>query len=983
MNIRDLSNNFPDMDFESVQISSQILSCFAQLIAVMPSEYYQHIDDLLLQILCVFATFGRINNSYNSARLGTDAMNCINEIMSKVGIVSAQGNEFIYKVYQKTISILQIIVTAPKPSNGGNNEPIDDLYVTKFIVFLKLFIQGHLGRFEKIIAFPVHDLLNLLQKFTVKMESSIECYIMLLDVWQIYLEYLQQSMLCKQMSDALVNGNKLGSDKEPIFDMFCFLLRSIQYTQNWTNLQQLDDTSICEDDQTELELFIHRSIEVIASIAEIYPNYVITTTERYLDDKLSTVCYGMEYFIRNRKQSEDFSLKIEASQHPLVQLHLNIQDLITTLQVFSRFSHFFVYDSFHNYFERTKTLFDKLCEMIQFMDINKLCDIQSSFKCCILPDFLSLKAQMLATFKAYIDWFHQFTFVTRIGTNGDVHSTKQINSQAEPFVSFIFTTCSSIICDIAHSQNVPLSEIIVSCSDKLFHSASLTLNTFSSKIYPEFVFKLHSVQRLLEPTVLSNIMALDTPTPSRISLVDQTVVGQSVTSLLILPWSCSDESSQEWDKRSLTLSHFINSLLSHFNNLDAALTSKIIKPPCPFKSFHFLKVRQNELTKCPNNHCRSLYILKKVIKFHADSPAKSKQLLYHSLSSSLECFNQLLIHCSLLHSTSQGCQVTEHILALFIQVFGVLLSQVPLDFIKRTIQTLFQIIQSHEVLSFTGQNGDTLKQLSGMKVIINFIKLLTLIVRHTASSSILRSLLPDIIDLTVVHIQNSLISNQSPAHVHFGGDHNDRHCYEVYCRLQQVYYQFLYDLVLSNNRFFLAKTGSQANKFNMFSSGDPSTTTTNDNNIKYFNIIMESIGQSFLQQKNIVLYKQNLDSLEMLNEKCRLYDKECFKQTYRDRFLYVFVNALFDHSMDILCEPIYGIIYHLAQVDFTNFREVFIPKFVHDHNISNSPSAVDKVLTSFKSSYNVSSHEMQIDYPTFVKSLTGLISVVSYLDHFK
>ncbi|OTF78312.1 hypothetical protein BLA29_008230 [Euroglyphus maynei] len=105
---------------------------------------------------------------------------------------------------------------------------------------------------------------------------------------------------------------------------------------------------------------------------------------------------------------------------------------------------------------------------------------------------------------------------------------------------------------------------------------------------------------------------------------------------------------------------FIGKFLHLFNNLDLGDSNRIIhSATIPDKSIE-------DASKCPNVYCRSLYILKQVIKSHSDSPLKSKQMLLISLNSSLEAFIQLLAHNQLLNSTTVGCQITKHILALFI-----------------------------------------------------------------------------------------------------------------------------------------------------------------------------------------------------------------------------------------------------------------------------------------------------------------------------
>src|SRR5699024_91832 len=95
-----------------------------------------------------------------------------------------------------------------------------------------------------------------------------------------------------------------------------------------------------------------------------------------------------------------------------------------------------------------------------------------------------------------------------------------------------------------------------------------------------------------------------------------------------------------------------------------------------------------------------------------------------------------------------------------------------------------------------------------------------------------------------------------------------------------------------------------------------------------FESIMEILGQSFMQPENIQLYRQNVEALESLNETIKLYSRAAFKSTFLERFLYLFIQTLLDRSLDLLDELLYTMVYHLVEVDFGHFYEVFMPKFL-------------------------------------------------------
>lgn len=1000
-----LLNSIPDMDAESIKVTSKIFACFAQIVSIMPVSNYQDIDSTFLSGLYVFATFGSVNPSYHSASLGIDAMSCVNELISKTAVFNSEANEFIYNVFQNIFIILQRVMngsprTSPANLNGCEDGPVstnfkdvDEVYLTKFITFLKLFVAGHLARFEKLIDFSTKELLAAMLELTTKMQQhSIECYFQLLEIWTIYFEYLQNSLQVKHKENNTISPEKLQSIKETIFELLIYLLRSIQFSINADFLAQLDDRTPDDDGRTELEHFMYRTIEVIANIGEVYPH----ETVHYIDancfhDKLRNLQYGLEFYAghngeqwpvryKNGHASKLMPMEI-LRHHPLGQLQVNLLDFITTLQVCSRFSNFFVQESFDSYFVLTKAIFDKLFAILQFVNIQHLCDIASSHTSKggrgtrsqhpLLREFVLLKAQIIATFKAYIVWFQQFCFIRNTDANANETSTtsksyanqEQFNPEAEHYLTVIFDTCCSIVSDATIlERNINDDEDVCEAISTLYHSASLTLSTFSLNVRPAFVFALPSVQRLIEVDSLDRLLQLGKDSGKvLVPLSDQILLSQSITNLLVLPWFMVSNEAQDWDKRSERLSALIGYYLQLFNrlNLESSVGStKVSKLP-------------------PNDYCRSLYILRKMIKSHADSPAKSKQMLLLPLSTSLEAFTQLLQTNSLLHTTVAGCQITEHILALFNVVFDVLLGQISIDLVRRTMQALLQIIAWHDILNGKGRqaNFKAIDIQSALKVIIKFMKLLTLIVKQTSVNNSLRSLLPEIINFTAANIQTNLIcmktSSIGAALV------NDRSSnYDVYAKLLKVYYQFYYELLLNNNRYFFPKSSLAPLKQLTTTSNATTSTPGEEQKRQYFERIMEIFGQSFEMVCNIQLYQQNVESLESLNKTVRLYTREAFKGAFLQRFLYMFVKALLDGTVPLLEESILEIVFHLAEVDFVHFYDIFLPEFVSNIpilSVERRVSLVERAACGLRDP-NTGVRLASTDLPTFSSHLNQLLS---------
>lgn len=971
-----LLQSIPEMDQEIVNLTSQIFVCLSKIIDFMPVTYYNSINSTLLSALYLLATFGSVNTSYNSSKLGLISMNCINELMSKASTFNQDANEFIYNVFQNTFLIIQLIVNSSfKSSHNGESgfDEIDEDYFKKFIDFLKLFISNHLGRFENFISFPTKDFLQLLFEFTTKMCHSSECYLMLLNTWSVYFDYLENFIHSKQKDKNAFN-EKMESIKQPIILFFSFLLGSIQFSSNGDYLKHLDEQSNDDGETlTELENYHYQSIEVISKIAEIFTKEAIFYIDNYYKEKIQNIYYGLVFLVNNNKPiingniNDNNNEKLYPSssatnndlcQQPVEQLQLGIRDFIIMLQVFSRFADFFVDNHLEKYYAHTRFIFDKLCEILHFIEIHNFSDWHRNANNPLLSDFLLFKAQIIATFKAYIVWFQQLCY-----------NEKNVEmNQTIDHITIIINTCCSIICDnVAIDVKCPR---VSECQQKMFHSAALTLNTFSFNIRLPFVFNLSSVQHLFDSEFQQNLLNFNgEKTQTMPSLTDQILISQSITNFLILPWFQAQE--ENWERRSLCLNMFISKFLQMFNQLNLNDSDKI-RP----------EMFGEDAQKCPNVYCRSLYILKRVIKSHLDSSAKSKQLLLLSLNSSLEAFIQLLIQNQLLQSTVAGCQITRHILALIIVIFKGLLGKIGANFVEPIFQALLQIINRHIVSMVVHKEHP---ETSGLWVMIKFLKLLNLISGQASINASIRSILPNLIDLAVIDIQNNMISVKSPMFLYFKTISGIQ--YDTYHKMLKVYYQFLNDVVLNNCRYFFQQrmVKQRCNSIGTIATNVDQDSTKSApviDNRGHFETILEIFGQSFMHPENIELFRQNVSALEMLHEKFKLFERDSFREKFWKRFLVLFMDTLFNHSLEIINESLFTIIYKLAKVDFFSFYDWFIPNYISKYTRLNNIQCME-LISNFKIDYprndSPFSAHLEIDLPTFTNKLNQLVYDVHFI----
>ena len=451
---RGLLHTIPDMDSESVQISSQVLFCLSQLFAFMPLSLYYQISHSTLAAVFVFATFGCNKkivmecHKTNSTELGVLAMSCINELMSKCSTTD-ETNEFIYNMFQNTFHLLRKLTKINDTNNYSPFENLDEEYISKFNEFLRFFISGHLPRFEKLSTFPIMEFLGLVFEYTFK-QSNCESFINALELWNIFIDYL--NIKIKQQNDSKNVNLILNKYKEPIVSLLVHLSRKIQFKYNQKVLDQLDNEVLDDDFLTEWQHYSHSCIEVIANIADMYPLETYEIVSSFHNENLQSF-FGLEHCIKTEDNSKGIVLQL--SETDVCRLHCTLRDLSTALRLVGRLADHFTTESFNRWFLTTKTLIEKLIQALIFFNKN-----QFHKQKLVSNDFIDVCAQLMATIKAYSHWLQRY------------YSEDQTNSDSGVIISAIAENCIEIICDnsITNVDNKSNVNNMVHSAVHLFYS---------------------------------------------------------------------------------------------------------------------------------------------------------------------------------------------------------------------------------------------------------------------------------------------------------------------------------------------------------------------------------------------------------------------------------------------------------------------------------------------------------------------------------
>ena len=117
----------------------------------------------------------------------------------------------------------------------------------------------------------------------------------------------------------------------------------------------------------------------------------------------------------------------------------------------------------------------------------------------------------------------------------------------------------------------------------------------------------------------------------------------------------------------------------------------------------------------------------------------------------------------------------------------------------------------------------------------------------------------------------------------------------------------------------------------------------------------------------MLYFRQNVDALENLNRRWRLYSKQIFLEHLMAEFLSVLVKVLVSRSHNLLRDEISLAVYNMASTDFPAFFNKFIPHFLGSLGGGGGDCVV---LDENQQSMLSSGFNRDTDLPSFVSNMT-------------
>ncbi|KAK3591325.1 hypothetical protein CHS0354_028435 [Potamilus streckersoni] len=695
----------PPLDPESQQLCVLALSCLSHYFSWIPLS--ATITPALLSTIFHFAGFGCQSHGNRSAstttanfssslhELGILAMNCINELLSK-NCVPQEFEDYLLQMFQQTFYLLQKLTKDSSSNSSGNRlTELDDRYVEKFTDFLRLFVSIHLRRFESNANFPVLEFLALLFKYTFRQPTNEGLY-NCLDIWTIFLDYLHTKMK-DRMTDAQAIVLRY---KEALTSLVTHILQKLQFRYNQSQLEELDDEMLDDNEETEWQHFLRQCLEVIAKLAEI----VTAETFQILFEmfqEVSEIYLGLEQYIVTVDNGRHLNVRAE---NEIRRLHCSLRDLSSLLQGLGRLAEHFIGENFTSRLSDGQVVIERLVQMAVFGTRLKLFELTSTDQSVIQTDFVEVHAQSLAAVKAYAPWLSQLYM-----------ETQQYNQEREKFTNVITLLINSVL--PLFSKGMP---------EKIVHSAAHLLLSLMTTVRPAFGFQLDGIQQLFQSAGRGHF--------SQISMEVQLLMYRALSLYLILPWPNLSESDQNWSSRAANHHDFTHQLAVHYLQLKD--TSSLINN----------KATQDSAKPVIR---KTLHMFQDWVASISGEVVKTKQICYQSLQEIIQV--TLAIFPVFIHQPD----VVDNIMSFFLALFQGLRVQMGVPFTEQIIQTFMNLF-SKDQLSETIAHESS----AAYRAVEKFLTILEIICQEPGAA--FKRFLPNIISTCMEQIYPIIAQRQSP-----------------------------------------------------------------------------------------------------------------------------------------------------------------------------------------------------------------------------
>lgn len=430
------------------------------------------------------------------------AMSTINELLYRK-CTPPDTQDFYFQLYHQVVDLLKYIT-----SSSNKIDSLDPVFMEKLSELLVLMIEHHLWKLESEPGFTALGFLSPLFQLTMQL-PTVRCYLSCTSVWASFVKQLKPEN-AKKYSDVFVT-------------LVTALLKKIQFTYNFSQLNCINEVDVDEDNETEWQIFLKTTIEVVAIIAEYAPAEtfgLILSPWKVTLDIFRSLDESLSY--QNR------CLKLELSETE--RLCYLFKDFSSLTQALTRLSSIYVDQNSDNGNQSVTSVMNSVLEKI--LESASLANKPKFYELILrendsklTANFIELHSQLLSAVKTLLTWT----------------THKNLNNH---IVKMILDITLPILRDSGNAVD-----------PKVRHSAALLLLTFTDLMFPPNLIIIPAIVHFMHAA--PNLKFLDKQT--------NCIVNNAVSNMLLKPWG--ELNQEDSAQRNLFVGAFFEQLTKDFREL--------------------------------------------------------------------------------------------------------------------------------------------------------------------------------------------------------------------------------------------------------------------------------------------------------------------------------------------------------------------------------------------------------------------------------
>ncbi|KAI9351492.1 hypothetical protein BDR26DRAFT_431229 [Obelidium mucronatum] len=742
--------------------------------------------------------------------------------------------------------------------------------------------------------FPLDEFLQLLFKFTFN-QPNPDRFLDCLQIWDAFVEYLN----ARNLEGATADVERY---REGLISLAQQIIRVLLWSEEPKYLRELGfeigssqsnvaQAAVAEHSmESDGDLFLNSGLALVSKISDLYP--------------IDIIQHVASLFLSYSAQLQQQLLQQQSNtggSNTTNGLAFKYKDLLVLSRLVGQLAHFFVeLGNFEENLKSTSSLVEAVLELLNLVlaqmskvhsstsSIQKDCDLDETRKylCCGLYSCL----------RVYIHWFQKY----QVHAYENHHNSTLHQSQFSNLLNTLLHTSVSTIIDQASNTVMmsPLSQQSIRPtttrhSPNVALSASRLLVSVATVVRPGLVgfpgmrplwSDIHGIAR----TLGSSCNAGGRECKFNLYKV--------ATLAIVVPTAASKVSEEEWNIRFGQLSEFYAPLLSQFHALWNEQGEFLVNP---------LDMDGRNQTK----HLLESFV--GCMEAVSNEPMNPKNIVYMVVKSVVAKALGLYEVCS---------QDFDMLLALFDFTLAL---QVSLRrqsarengmLVIQTLQTFMKLVESRGLLQAAASPVETIAAAGGtigveaaasslytatgttarskkVELLGKFLEFLTAVVQDTSKS------IEGLLDHVVAFCQHSFS---------FIG-HEDSSSES----LKLHFYNLLFILLTFHQRHFFGSSVSRAASLHE----------------REVASVLEMIAKSF-SDRNMEVFRHNLNGLESLNSKCALYQKEFFQKHMMTPFIDLFLGILVSKEHDFMKEEIAGALGKIMTCNVALFIHGYVPHFM-------------------------------------------------------